>query len=486
MRAQLIIDCGGRVLSALLVTADGQIVPVSQEILSVAARHVSTDVLFDPRVPEHPDFIWEDALETLAKARPRDFFHRARRIGLRRPWDAQASPDALLLASPLTVLSSAAALADRSAAAALPQFSMAILDALLEPAFAFVVERKLAPADVDPIFVIPSHTGRAARNGLQKLVRRRGFRSATLVKREIAATMGLIEEEACDALVVDATDDDVHLHRVAVEGGPDASVRTIRSSTLRELGWSHWVSRIAAALRTSASPAFDRALVARLTGSPESLPATLTFAALSEVLDEAWVEAERCEWNDRLREHLRELGATNSRIVLLGEIFGLDPVRRVFDAARLDAPTLDRTVRGVAMAMRWLAADASRRLRLASAASLRMNSMRGEAVELLAPGQLPAPGESCHFERGFRFAGDGFADKSFLVHLLWGTDSVPEGNATLCVMPLELQRPGDRDLRLTVHLRRSRGGERLNGTAEARIGHNAAAAQFAEELEVRK
>ena len=112
MRPQLIIDCGGGALSALLATADGELVPFSQEIRQVATRHVSPAILFEPRIVESPDFIWEDALETLSKSSAQNFFQRARRVGIRRPWDPNASAEALQLASPLTVLSSPAALAD--------------------------------------------------------------------------------------------------------------------------------------------------------------------------------------------------------------------------------------------------------------------------------------------------------------------------------------------------------------------------------------
>jgi len=166
MRPQLIVDCG-HVLSALLVTADGQFVPCSQEIRQVATRHASTGILFDPRIAEHPDFVWDEALETLAKATPRNLFQRARRVGLRRPWDPQAVPEALQLASPIDVLSSAAALADRNADA-LPAVAFALLDALLDPLFAFVADRRIAPTDVEPVVVLPAHASRPARVVLEK------------------------------------------------------------------------------------------------------------------------------------------------------------------------------------------------------------------------------------------------------------------------------------------------------------------------------
>lgn len=480
MRAQLIIDCSGRVLTALLVTPDGQIVPVSQEIRNVATRHVSMDVLFDPRVAEHPDFVWEDALESLAKARPRDFFLRARRIGLRRPWDGQVSADALRLASPLAALSSAAALADRVAADALPHFSLALLDALLEPAFAFVTDRKLAPAEVDAILVIPSQTGRVARNGLQKLVRRRGFRGATIIRREIAAALALLEESCHECVVLDAAEDDLHIHRISFEGESGRAIRTTQSSTLRGLGWSHWVSRIASALGTSASQSLDRTLVAFLTGSPESLPSPLTYAAFAAALDDAWIEAERQLWAAHLRLQC------DAPTILAGEIFALEPVRRVFDRSAMEGGAVDLLARGVALAVLWRAADPSRTLLLASGGSLRLDTLRGDAIELLGPAEMPGPGEACHVQRTFLFAGEPAGETAFLVHLLWGTDGAPEGNATLSALPLELHGHGDGELQVKVHLRRSRSGALLSGTAEARAGRNSVTAQFTHELEVRR
>lgn len=484
MRAQLIIDCAGRALTALLVTQDGQIVPVSQEIRNVATRHVSMDVLFDPQVTEHPDFVWEDALDSLAKARPRDFFHRARRVGLRRPWDAHASAGALRLAPPLAVLSSAPALADRAAAGALPRFSLALVDALLEPVFAFA--SSLEPGAIDVILLVPSRAGRAARNGLQKLVRRRGFRRATLVRRDVAAALALVDAEERECVVVEATLDDLHVHRVSFDGLSERAVRTVQSSTLRGLGWAHWASRAAAALGASASPSFDRALIALLTGSPESLASPLTHAALDAALDGAWSDVERRALEGRLREQYEAVGAGDAPAVLVGEIFALEGIRRVFGSATSQHDGIDVAARGVAQAVRWLAGDPSRTLLLESGGSLRLDTLRGEAIELLSPQQMPAAGESCHVERTFRFAGEQAGDTAFLVHLLWGADLVPEGNATLAAVPVALQPRGDDQLRVTVHIRRSRSGALLSGTAEARAGRNAVTARFTHDLEVRR
>ncbi|MEA2344978.1 MAG: hypothetical protein QOF63_3147, partial [Thermoanaerobaculia bacterium] len=133
-------------------------------------------------------------------------------------------------------------------------------------------------------------------------------------------------------------------------------------------------------------------------------------------------------------------------------------------------------------------ASEGRRLVLTPGGSLRVNTLHGDAVELLPRVQLPEPGEACRVETSFRFAGDAASEKTFLIHLQWGSDRAPEGNATLCAMPLDLRQGRPHELCLAVHLRRSRGGRRLHGTVEARLprGTVAARAQFAEELEVRQ
>jgi hypothetical protein len=469
MKPQLIIDCGGGVLSALLVTADGELVPCSHDIRQVAARHVSQTILFEPRVVEHSDFIWEDAIETLSKANAQNFFQRARRIGLRRPWDAQASAEALQLASPLAVLSSPAALADRTAGPELRLAGLALLDALLEPAFAFAAERQLAARDIDAVVVLPDRTGPRARLVLHKLFRRRGFRRLTLVRREVAAAMALVAQTPCACIVAETSESDLHLHRVDIDGDTEQPrFRTTASITLQERGRSHWIARIADASRVNPSASFDRSLTALLTGSPESLPPRLTHDALQNALDESWIRANSLE--DDLREPLADLAGDNLPLLFAGEIFALDAVRALFGARAVHTPLLDDSVRNVALAMRS-------RFTIASSSSLRVSTFHGRSIELLSCQQLPAAGEACRVDADFRIAGDGTAGKSLLVQLLWG-------NATLCAIPVELR--DHEKLRLTVQLRRSRGGSRLHGAVEARIPRDVvvAHARFAEELEV--
>jgi hypothetical protein len=478
MKHQLLIDCGGRALSAILLTDHGQLVPVSQEIRNVAVRHPAMTVLFEPRVPEHPDFIWADALETLAKASSRDFFQRARRVGLRRPWDANLSSDALPLAPPLTVLSSPAAIADRTVAASLQTFAFALLDALLEPAFAAARDRKLPKEEVDVVIVIPSHASSLAQRILRALVRRRGYRRAMLIPREIAAAMASIEQTTAESNVVDATSDDLHVHRVAMTGDDSQRCfRTTASSTIRGRGWRYYATQIAGSMQVNASPLFDRSLTTLLTGSPDSTAPPLTHAVIKHALNDTWIEAERAQ-----NSLLGVAPAT-----LLGEIFTLDAVRRTWDAGTA-ASTLDAPLRGVATAMQWLAALPSRRLIVAPRASLRVDTADGETVEMLKYEHLPSAGQSGHVRMNFRFGGAGATDQSVLVNLLCGIDPLPEGNSTLCALPLELGRNRDEDVRLDVRLHRSRNGKRLWGSAEARCTHTAtpARAQFIHDLEVRQ
>ncbi len=448
MRPELIIDCGSRIVSALLVTEDGLVLPCSQEIRQTAMRHVASGIAFDRRVTEHTDFIWEDALDVLSKAQPHQFFQRARRVGLRRQLDVDFAAEALHLASPLSVLSSAAALADPAVEKALPTVAMAMLDALLDPVFAFVSSRELERSNVDAVVILPAHAGRHARVALQKVFRRRGFRRLTIVSREIAAAMVLIDTPVPECQVWDVSDEGLHIHRVTLDmEGNERRLTTVASTTLHTLNWNDWVRRIAAAVRNDAErrqlpvptlSMFDRALTAFLTGSSQDASCP-----------------------------------------------GIDAVRRLFTnaagiaegAPASDVPVLDRLVRGVASATLWLRDDASRRVAVRPSGSLRINTSRGETVEILSGGQLPAPGENCHIRTKLAFRGATDTAGPFLVHLLWGVDGAPEGNATLCAMRVDRGAAANSQgaLLVAVHLRRSRGGRRLNGTVDVRDSARAGA-----------
>jgi hypothetical protein len=112
---------------------------------------------------------------------------------------------------------------------------------------------------------------------------------------------------------------------------------------------------------------------------------------------------------------------------------------------------------------------------------LRLNTFHGETVEILAATHLPPPGEECYLRQHFHFSGDSKAANPFLLQLLWGSDRAPEGNATLCALPLEIG-PGDDEERsawLTLHLRRSVSGRRLSGTVMASLAEETAPAPVA-------
>jgi hypothetical protein len=476
MRPQLVIDCGGRVLTALFVTAEGEIVPFSQEIRQVATRHVATDILFEPRAMENRDFLWEEALEGLSKATARNLFQRASRIGLRRPWDPRASEDALQIVSPLSVLSSAAALADRIAGSALVPVGLTLLDALLDPTFAFLAERGLDPSDVDPIVVLPSQIGRPAHRVLRLLFRRRGLRKPLILRREIAAAMEMRAQAPCACAVIETSETDLHLHRVDVEGDPEhPRLQTRASSTIPALGWNYWTVQIAETLGMTPGAAFERTVTSLLTGSPDSLPPRLTHGALLQALDEQWVRTH--DMTDRLRASLEAIDAEGLPHLFVGEIFTIDAIRKVFGSHTTAAPMPDHVARAVAQ-------SAPSHFSVAPSGTLRLNTLRGQTTELLGHEQLPASGESCAVETSFRVAGDDPGGRSFLLHLLWGADAAPEGNSTLCALPME--RRDHEQLLLAVRLRRSADGSRLNGTIEARMPRDVvlARARFSQELEV--
>lgn len=464
MTPQLIFDCSGNILSALRVTADGEIVPCSQEIQQVATRHVSAAILFEPRIIEDRDFIWEDALESLSKATPQNFFQRARRIGLRRPWDPQASADALQLASPLAVLSSPAALADRVAGAALPRVASALLDAMLDPLFACARDDR----DCEAAVIVSPRTSRRARLVLSNIFRRRSMRRLTVVPREIAAAMALTAQAPCACIVVEASNTALHIHRVEVEGNPQAPrFRATRSIALPDLGRTHWLAQIAGALNEKPSAALDRSLTSLLTGSPDALPPRVTHASLERALDDDWVRTHALA--DRMRETLVEVAGENLPMLLVGDLFSLPPMRALLGTRAIHAPQLDDGVRNVAASMRSA-------FTIASSRALRIGTSANQSFDLIAPEQLPAAGEACRVDTDFAIGGDG-AGTAVLIQLLCG-------DATLCAMPLDVR--GCADVRLTLKLRRAANGSRVHGTLEARMPRDVvvARARFAEQLEV--
>lgn len=477
-RAQWIIDYGSRVLSALLVTPDGELLSCSQEIRQTAVRHIAAEIVFDERAAGDRPYSWEDAAASLTSANAHTLFSRARRLGVRRLWDSPDSGNVVHLRSPLTVLSSPAALADPHVSASLYPVAAALIDALIDPLVAFVTERGFAPEAIDTLVILPAHTGRRARLTLQRVLRRRGFGSATVVPRELAAAMALLQTASTTCQVWDLSDDDLHLHSVALERDGDARrLRTVQARTLRGFGRAFWISAMAAAFRERdealGSPAaLDRALTTLLTGTPQS-SMRLNHRMLEEILDTSWQRRQRTELAASLQPALEEMQA-HGPVLLSGDLCAIEAIRGVFmmlGATNEGVPQLERLMRNVATAALWLRADPLRRLIVHPSGGLRVNTLRGEAIELMAATQLPAAGEHAYVATQLRFAGEMAGERSFLLHLLWGADRVPEGNATLCALPIELgsaPRAG-LPLRLAVQLGRSGSGHGLVGRLVAQI-----------------
>jgi hypothetical protein len=465
-RAQLIVDCGGKVLSAFLLTPDGDLLPWSQQIHGVAMRHVSLQLLFDPSISQRSDFSWDEAMESLAGTGAHNLLQRARRIGLQRPWDGPP-PHALLVDSPLGVLSSTAAAGRGAQASTLRMSSAALLEALLHPCFAFVTERA-APATTDAVVVLPSHTGRLARLVLHSIFRRRGYR-LNIVHREAAVAMSLIEEPPPTCVVCDITDDDLRLQVVASGTGADGrTFDTVATRTVCGMGRRHWVQQIAAALERP-WPLVDRALTSLLTGCPDS-GERLTHATIDAACDAAWQERQRAALGQKI-----DLSA-GEPMALAGDLCAIAPLRRTFGGDMLQTPYPDRAARGVATAALWLRANADRTVSMPLRGSIRVSSYGNATVPLLSAAQFPPPGQSCSIESRFQVDAAGGNTTSFLLHILRGDDHVQEGNTVLCAVPASAQDDGSLSLRL--HVRRSRGGRRLSGIVETGV----ARASFAEQL----
>jgi hypothetical protein len=295
--------------------------------------------------------------------------------------------------------------------------------------------------------------------------------------------MALVGTPASECMVWDVSEHGLHLHRVALDlNGNERCLTTIASTTVRALSWNEWVPWIAVAIRQDSErrqlsvptlAMVDRALTAFLTSAPPNPSCPLNHELLQRVLGDEWRAQHGAELTFRMRDALAGVGG-RAPMILIGAICGIEAIRRLMiEAAGVeesvpasDVPVLDRLVRGVAAGTLWLRDDASRRLAVRPSGSLRLNTLRGGTVEILGNEQIPAAGENCHVRTKLAFRGATDSASPFLVHLLWGADHAPEGNATLCAMRLDRRQTGDGTLHVGVHLRRSRGGRRLNGTVD--------------------
>lgn len=484
MKPQLVVEFSDRLICAVLLTPEGQLLPCSQEIHGVSRRYLSSEILFDPRPSESFDFLWEEIVDALARATQATFFQRARRFGLWRPWDPQAPAEALLLSSPLDVLSSPEALVDPIVKSVLPGVAITLLDALLAPIFSFLATRKLDAREIELFGVIPDHIGRRARLALHKVFRRRGFRRLTLLSRPVAAAIAHLEKAPLECLVWDVAEDALHLTRVAI-GAMDSQrhLQILGTRTAPGLGWSYWVRRIAETLGTPEKvSSLSRALMGLVSGSSDSMefsaspPLRLSHELLREALN-----AELCQrWATELRRlleaHIASLGTAALPVVLLGAACELAPLRAIFlstangEPIDTSTPILDQGSRGVGSALLWLRGGPDRRIEIRTNGSLRLDMCNDQTFEILPTESLPGPGEECFLRQRFSLEGDQEGTVPLLLHILWGSDASPNGNASLCALPLE--RDDQRysvqgSFCLTVYLRRTHNGSRVIGRVEA-------------------
>lgn len=495
MHPRLIVDFSERSFCAFLATPEGQFLPCSHKVRGVDTRQFSSEILFDPRpFEEDPDFDWEEVLESLAKGGARNLFQRARRLGLRRPWDPGAPAESLRLLSPLAVLSSPAALADPEVRLVLPKVAVGLLDALLDPVFTNLAQRDFAIRDTEAFVTLPANAGRRACLALHKVFRRRGFRHLKIVPREIAAAMALIEQPPARVMVWDVTGSNLHLYHVTLQ--PDGDMRrfrTVAARTVQGLGWSYWVRQIATALAAQGRipdppgpllPALDRALTGLLSGSPDSPelptspPLRLTHDLLDEILESALIPELLTELYGRLEPHLEALAIKGLPVILLGAVCNLRSLQKLFlmlaDGTQPEevaqTRVQERAARGIAAALQWSGERDGGRVEILPDRGLRLNTFHGETWEILSAERIPHPGEGCHMQQSFHFAGDCGTAGPFLVHLLWGTDPTPEGSSSLCALPLEIEASQGGELRLIVSLKRSSSGRRLGVAVEATFG----------------
>jgi hypothetical protein len=212
---------------------------------------------------------------------------------------------------------------------------------------------------------------------------------------------------------------------------------------------------------------------------PSSSATRLSHGLLQEALCS---EHERIELELRslLESHLLALAVPPGvPSILLGPIFGLEPVAKLVLSLATgeqpltvtSMPLLERTTRSVASALLWLQRDADRTIKTLPGGGIRLNTHSGDVVEILSREQFPEAGESCYVRRQFHFEGEIDPASPLLVQLQSGTDCSPEGNATLCLLPLQPPSSGSESTAFSLSLRltRSASGRRLSGVAEATL-----------------
>jgi hypothetical protein len=498
MQPCLVVDFREHSLFALLLTPEGEVVPCSQELGGVVTRYLSADVLLEPSVTERGDFDWEAVQELFAADCRPGFGMRRRRLGLLRPWELKPGTEAVVIQHPLQVLSSPAAALDRTQRQDLLDAAAALTLELLSPVFLFLAQRGLAASEMEAAVVVPAQAGSRAIELLRRIFRQAGFRRLGLLRREAAAALALLAEGSpAGHLVVDLEDDALHVHKVLLEQRAELLVlRNAGSRSLRGMGRSWLVQRIAAALRSAGrmaertpAAALDRGLAglcggpypAEVAGEP---PLRLNRGMLAELFDAGLGEELAKELDRRLRPVLRDLDAGGAPLVTLGSALAIGELETMLvwaaggkqPASVTQTPVRERCARGAAALLSWRAGGIGRQVEVHEASGLRIDSLRGGSIEVLPVERLPRrPGESrafCQHLRVESAADPVFAPGQLVVNFLWGCNPDPQYSATVCTLALDLDAPlreAQPHLSLQIAVRRSRHGW-LVGTASAALG----------------
>jgi hypothetical protein len=138
-------------------------------------------------------------------------------------------------------------------------------------------------------------------------------------------------------------------------------------------------------------------------------------------------------------------------------------------------PVLERCARGVAATLLWLAEDPKRTIKIDRGGGLRINTLRGEALEILSADDLPQePGESRRIRRILHVDAASATSNPLTVELSWGFCCEAAGNSLASVLALDEAASWDspRTVELTMEIRRARLQPMWSGSAQASAGEN--------------
>lgn len=509
----LIIDFRRHGLFALLVTAEGEVVPCTQELGGVETRSFSGDFLFAPAVTERGDFDWDALAELFPAGARRPFAKVAQRLGVLRPWDRSPAGQTLALQPALQVLSSpAAAGCEPAQRRDLIAAAFALVGEQLSPVFQSLARRGLTPQEIEAVAILAPNSGRRAGLLLHLLFRREGCRRLTLLRREVAAALALLDEGSPSGnLIVDLEEEALHLHRVALRSRSEmVSLHHLGSRSVQGFGRRHLVQRLGAALARAgrlpsgahpASAALDRAFLGLCGGPyPPEVPGEpalrLTRGLVAEMLS-LGLEAElAAELETRLGPCLQALAGgepiSAAPLVALGSAFTVSELETLWaravgaemPASVARVPVRERCARGVAALLLRLRSADPPRLEISDAASVRVDDLRGGSIELVPAVALPgaASGALSVHQRVRVEAGPEAAGVAgpLLVNLLWSCDPDPAYAAPLGCLVIEAgggKPAGQLHLGLELRLKRDRRGG-LIGRAAASLGGARASARL--------